>query len=94
MEATKDAAHCLAPRDSPAAFFLSFVIIIVLCVWVFCLHAYLCSACGGRKKMFESLETEVTDDCGPPCGCWEPNLNPLQEQPVLSTTEPSLPSSA
>ena len=25
-----------------------------------------------------------------PCGCWELNLGPLEEQPVLLTTEPSL----
>jgi hypothetical protein len=25
----------------------------------------------------------VTDDCELPCGCWEANLGPLQEQPVL-----------
>jgi hypothetical protein len=25
-----------------------------------------------------------------PCGCWELNLGPLEEQSVLSTTEPSL----
>ena len=28
--------------------------------------------------------------CEPPHGCWELNLGPLQEQPVLSTTEPLL----
>lgn len=33
----------------------------------------------------------VTDGCEPSCGCWEPHLGPLQEQPVLSSTEqPSL----
>jgi hypothetical protein len=26
----------------------------------------------------------------PLSGCWEPNLDPLQEQKVLSTVEPSL----
>lgn len=26
------------------------------------------------------------------CGCWEPNPGPLQEQYLLSTTEPHLPS--
>jgi len=31
-----------------------------------------------------------TDGCGPPCGCWELNSGPLEEQPVLLTTEPSL----
>ena len=32
----------------------------------------------------------ITDDCESPCGCWELNSGPLEEQPVLLTTEPSL----
>jgi hypothetical protein len=32
----------------------------------------------------------ITDGCEPPCGCWEVNSGPLEEQPVLLTTEPSL----
>jgi hypothetical protein len=31
-----------------------------------------------------------TDGCEPPCGCWELNSGPLEEQSVLLTTEPSL----
>jgi hypothetical protein len=27
--------------------------------------------------------------CEPPCSCWELNSEPLEEQPVLLTTEPS-----
>jgi hypothetical protein len=32
----------------------------------------------------------ITDDCKPPCGCWELNSGPLEKQSVLLTTEPSL----
>jgi hypothetical protein len=32
----------------------------------------------------------IADGCEPPCGCWELNSGPLEEQPVLLTTEPSL----
>jgi hypothetical protein len=32
----------------------------------------------------------ITDGCEPPCGCWELNSRPLEEQSVLLTTEPSL----
>jgi hypothetical protein len=28
--------------------------------------------------------------CEPPCGCWELNSGPLEEQLVLLTTKPSL----
>jgi len=32
----------------------------------------------------------ITDGCEPPCGCWELNSGPLQEQSALLTAEPSL----
>jgi hypothetical protein len=32
----------------------------------------------------------ITDGCEPPCGCWDLNSGPLEEQSVLSITEPSL----
>jgi len=32
----------------------------------------------------------ITDGCEPPCGCWELNSGPLEEQSGLSTAEPSL----
>lgn len=32
----------------------------------------------------------VADGCEPPYGHWQPNLGPLQEQPVLLTAELSL----
>ena len=32
----------------------------------------------------------ITDGCELPCGCWELDSEPLEEQPVLLTTEPSL----
>jgi hypothetical protein len=31
----------------------------------------------------------ITDGCEPPDGCWGMNSGTLEEQPVLSTTEPS-----
>ena len=33
--------------------------------------------------------TGVTDSCELPCGCWELNPGPLEEQSVLLTAEPS-----
>ena len=35
-------------------------------------------------------EDPITDDSEPPCGCWESNSGPLEDQTVLLTTEPSL----
>jgi hypothetical protein len=31
----------------------------------------------------------ITDGCKPPCGCWELNSGPLEEQLVLLSAEPS-----
>jgi hypothetical protein len=31
----------------------------------------------------------ITDGCEPPCGCWELNSGPSEEQSVLLPTEPS-----
>lgn len=31
----------------------------------------------------------ATDNCKAPCGCWELNPSPGEEQPVLTTPEPS-----
>ena len=32
----------------------------------------------------------IADGCEPPCGCWELNSGPLEEQAMLLTAEPSL----
>jgi hypothetical protein len=32
----------------------------------------------------------ITGGCEPPCGCWDLNLGPLEEQSVLLPAEPSL----
>jgi hypothetical protein len=29
----------------------------------------------------------ITDDCEPPCGCWDLNSGPLEEQSVLLTAD-------
>jgi len=35
-------------------------------------------------------EDSITDGCEPPCGCWDLNSGPLEEQSVLLTAEPPL----
>lgn len=50
---------------------------------LFGLHVCLCEG-------IRSPGTEVTDSCDLPGGCWELNLDPRAEWPVLSTAEPSL----
>ena len=50
-------------------------------MWVHCL-----SLQTHQKKASDP----ITDGCEPPCGCWELNSGPLEEQSVLLITEPSL----
>jgi hypothetical protein len=41
------------------------------------------------RKDIGSLGTGVIDGCELPCGFWELDPGPLEEQPVLLTTEQS-----
>lgn len=43
----------------------------------------------GPEEASGPLEIE-SDNCEPPCGCSELNPSPLQEQPGLLITDPSL----
>lgn len=59
---------------------------------MFCLHVCLCTtymlgAHGGQKQVSDpmGLELETT-----PCGCWEVNPGPLEQQQVLLTSRLSL----
>jgi len=38
-----------------------------------------------RKKKKRASDL-ITDGCEPPCGCWELNSGPLEDQSVLLTT--------
>ena len=50
---------------------------------------YVCSATFTTACLKRASVLPI-DGCEPPCGCWELNSGPLEEQPVLSTVEPSL----
>lgn len=45
---------------------------------------------GGSEEGVGSPGTGIAGGYEVPCGCWEVNLSPLEQQPVLLTTEPSL----
>ena len=51
-------------------------------IWMYVCVACACSALRGQKRVSNPLEL--------PCGCWELYPGPLEEQPVLITTEPLL----
>ena len=60
-------------------FFLRFIYLLCIQSSV-CMYTY-------SQMMVQDL---ITDGCDPPCSCWTLNSGPLEEQPVLLTSEPSL----
>lgn len=48
---------------------------------------YVCSASRGQERALELQKPGVTAGYKWPCGCWESNLHPPQEQPGLLTTQ-------
>lgn len=57
--------------------------IFVLCALLFCLHICLC-------EVVRAPETGVINSRELLCWCWELNLSPREDQPVLFTAEPCL----
>ena len=59
---------------------------------MFFLHACFCTTgLKFQKRLEEGIRSPgsgVTDGCEPPCGYGELNPGPLEEQPVLLTTDP------
>lgn len=51
---------------------------------------YIPGAWGDQKGVSDSLGTGVSDSYELPRRCWELDPHPLQEFPVLSTTDPAL----
>jgi hypothetical protein len=45
--------------------------------------------CSCLQTLQKRASDFVTDGCEPPCGCWDLNLGPSEEQSALLTTEPS-----
>jgi hypothetical protein len=70
------------------------ILFLILCVWVFCMHASLCTLfvwCPWRPEDGAGvLVTGIIELVESPCRSWELNLGPLEEQPVLLTAEPAL----
>lgn len=64
-------------------------LILPLCVCAcLCVCVYVLAAPGDQNSIrCPGLELQRAE---PPCGCWEPTLGPLEEQPMVLTTEPSL----
>jgi hypothetical protein len=68
--------------------FIYLVYMSVSCMYIYTPHVCLAPRQSEEYNRFSG--TGVTDSCELPCGCWEWNLAPLKEWPMLLTTEPSL----
>jgi hypothetical protein len=64
---------------SPSSFFF-LKIYFIYYMWVHC-------SC--LQTLQKRASDFITDGYEPPCGCWDLNLGPLEEQSVLLTAEPS-----
>ena len=64
----------------PCKFYLFIYLFKDLCIYLYSILPV------GQKRAPDL----IIGGCEPPCGCWELNSGPLEEQPVLLTAEPSL----
>lgn len=55
-----------------------------------CMHTTFCPMYALDPMELQSNGTTVRDNSELPCGCWELNSGPLEEQPVLLTAKPPL----
>jgi len=63
---------------------------VCVCVCV-CVHKCVCAWCSSKSEEgIGSLGNGGTDAYEASCRCWESNPDPLEEQPVLLSSEPSL----
>jgi hypothetical protein len=63
--------------------FRFFLIYLFLYILFIIIH---CSCLQTHQKRASDL---ITDGCESPCGCWDLNSGPLEEQSVFLTAEPS-----
>lgn len=61
----------------------------VLSACMYAYHVYVPGSYRGQKQASDPSRSGVTYGCELPCGCWEPDLDPLEEEWPL-TQEPSL----
>lgn len=54
------------------------------------INLLICILCTLVFKVVRFPGNRIANSCEVPCGCWVLNPGPLEEQPVVLTTEPSL----
>jgi hypothetical protein len=58
-------------------------------VFVYLFICYMQVHCSCPQILQRRASDFVKDGCEPPCGCWDLNSGPSEEQSALLTTEPS-----
>jgi hypothetical protein len=76
--------QAISPAIGKLLFLKFFFFKIYLLLYLGIVH---CSCLQTHQKRASDL---ITDGCGQPCGCWDLNSRPLEEQAVLLTTDASL----
>ena len=56
-------------------------------LFIYYVHNILSVCLSAGQKRASDISS---DGCEPPCGCWELNSGPMEEQAMLLTSEPSL----
>jgi hypothetical protein len=62
----------------------------LLFIYLFIYLLYMSALSAYTPACQKTASDPITDGCEPPCGCWDLNSGPLEEQPVLFITESSL----
>lgn len=83
-------AFCLVVLNCCHVFFIVYMFCFpkIKSLYVCCLYMHIHIVCSMPMRII-SPRTRVLDDCEHH-GCWKLNLDPLQKQPELLATEPSL----
>ena len=76
-------------QDFKASGLCEILFVLYVCGYFDCMYVYTSYVCLLTMKVKRRSQI-VTGSCESPCGCWESNLDPLEEHPVLLTTESSL----
>jgi hypothetical protein len=71
-------------RNCFPSFYFIYMAVLPVCVSAPCT----CLVSMEASRVVGSTGTGVTDGCELPCGCWELNLGPLQEQPGYLAANP------
>jgi hypothetical protein len=58
-------------------------------IYLLYVRYYMQLHCSCLQTHQERASDLITGGCEPPCGCWDLNSGPLEEQSVLLTAEPS-----